>query len=334
MVLGPTFLGQNREIAETLFPARNSTTLSIFAGFGITFFFFAIGVKMDAALMVRPGRKAAVIGTSALLSTWVLSVAFAMILKMSLTMSSSLQKSLMLIASSQSLTAFPVIATLLSELKILNTDIGHLALSATMFCDLIGMSIVSVVMSVKESDPSDVVSFLLSVSCVVAFVAFNFIIIRPRLEKMFHPTLGTICIDEKYIALIFILVMVSAFVCEVIGQHFVFGALVFGLVVPDGPPLGAAISSRLDTLAAALFYPAYCAVSGLQTDVFTIDFQTLFVVGMIIAFGFVIKLIAVILPALCFDIPLKEAFVLGLILNARGINELVLFNVWKGSKVS
>ncbi|XWS56785.1 hypothetical protein CRYUN_Cryun09bG0115400 [Craigia yunnanensis] len=334
MVFGRSFLGHNRDIAETLFPVKSRTTFNLFAGFGIMFFLFTTGVKMDPVLMVRPGRKAAIIGSSAFIVTLVFSVAFALVLKTFLTMSTSLENSLLLIASSQSLTAFPVIGTLLAELKILNTDVGRLALSSSMFCDLIGISMVAVLLSVKQSDPSDGFSFLLSILSLIAFVVFHFLILGPRLVKMFYPTLGTKSVDEKSITFIFILVMVSAFLSEVIGQHFILGSLVLGLAVPDGPPLGAAISSRLDTLSAALFYPAYCAVSGLKTDIFTIDFQSFLIVGIIIAFSFVIKLIAVMLPAtLCFGVPLREAFVVGLILNAKGIIELIVFNLWKQDKM-
>ncbi|XVE52422.1 hypothetical protein DITRI_Ditri02bG0120800 [Diplodiscus trichospermus] len=334
MVFGPSFLGHNREIAETLFPARSIKAINIFAGFGIMFFLFATGVKMDPALMVRPGRKAAIIGSSALIVTSISSVALALVLKMFLTMSSNLEKSLLLLASSQSLTAFPIIFTLLTELKMLNTDVGRLALSSSMFCDLIGISTIALVLSIKQTTSSDVLGFLPSILSLIVLVASPFLFLGPRLGKMFYPTLETKSVDNKSIAFIFILLMVSAFLGEAIGQHFMLGPLVLGLAVPDGPPLGAAISSRLDSLAAALFYPAYCAVSGVQTDVFAIDFQSFSIVGIMVAFTFVIKLISVMLPALCFNLPLREAFVLGLILNARGIIELIVLNLWKNGEVS
>ncbi|XVF24198.1 hypothetical protein REPUB_Repub13aG0107000 [Reevesia pubescens] len=284
---------------------------------------------MDPSLMVRPGRKAAIIGSSALFVTLLFSVACASVLKTFLTMNTRLQNSLTLIAGSQCLTGFPVIAILLTELKILNTDVGRLALSSSMFCDLLGISIVAVFFSITQNKSGDLFDSLPSILSIVGFVAANFIILRPRLKKKFYQTLGPKSVDENSIAFIFILVMVSAFLSEVIGQHYIFGPLVLGLAVPEGPPLGAAISSRLETLAVGIFYPAYCAISGAQTVVFTLDFQSLYVVGIIVVVAFVIKLIAVMLPALCFNMPLKEAFVLGLVLNARGIIEVVTYNIWK-----
>ncbi|XP_022764455.1 cation/H(+) antiporter 15-like [Durio zibethinus] len=333
MIFGPSFIGHNRQIADNLFPKTSSTVINIFAGFGIIFFLFVTGVKTDPVLMVRPGRKAAIIGSSALIVTSVSSIALALVLKKFLTMNANLENSLVLIALSQCLTGFPVISTLLSELNILNTDIGQLALASSMFCDLIGICMVAVLFSLKQSESGVVFGLLPSLVSIVAFVASNFLILRPRLVKMFDPTLGTKIVDEKSISFIFTLVLVASFLSEVIGQHYIFGPLILGLAVPEGPPLGAAISSRLDTLATTFFYPAYCAVSGVKTDIFTINFQSLYIVGIVVVFAFVIKLIAVMLPALCFSVPLREAFVLGLVLNARGIVELTVYNLWKDDQL-
>lgn len=333
MMFGPSILGHSKEVADTVFPIRSRTIMDVFSGFGIMFFFFEVGVKIDPYLMVCPGRMPAVIGASALIITTGLSIGLAVFLKASVTMSTTLQNSLILVASSQSLTAFPVISTLLDELKIINTDVGRLALSSSMFCFLIGFSTSAIVLSIKQASSHHFYSFLPPFLSVVAFVATNFLILRPKLKKMFTQTTGPKSIDEKTIAFIFVLVMVSAFISEVIGQHYIFGPLLLGLAVPHGPPLGSAISARLASLGLAFFYPAYCAVTGLQTNVFDIDSETFYVIGIIIIFTFVIKLIAVILPALCFNLPIKEAVVLALILNARGIVELTFINLWKDGKV-
>ncbi|TYJ31109.1 hypothetical protein E1A91_A06G174900v1 [Gossypium mustelinum] len=332
MIFGPSILGHSQDVADTVFPIHSRAIMDVFSGFGIMFFFFEVGVKIDPYLMVCPGRMAAVIGASALIITTGLSIGLAVFLKTSVTMSTSLQNSLILVASSQSLTAFPVISTLLDELKIINTDVGRIALSSSMFSFLIGFSTTSILFSIKQANSHHIYSFLPPFLSVVAFVATNFLILRPKLKKMFTQAVGPKSIDEKTIASIFILVMVSAFISEVIGQHYIFGPLLLGLAVPDGPPLGAAISSKLASLGLAFFYPAYCAVTGLQTNVFDVDLETYYIIGIIIIFTLVVKLIAVILPALCFNLPIKEAVVLALILNARGIVELTFVNLWKDGK--
>ncbi|OMO75855.1 Cation/H+ exchanger [Corchorus olitorius] len=312
---------------------QSHVVLSTFAGFGIMYFLFVNGVKMDVGNMVRPGRKAAIIGLSSFFVTMGSSVGLAFILKKCLPMSSSLDKSLLLIASSQSLTGFPVIVTLLSELKILNTDVGRLALSVSMFCDLIGISIIATMFSINQSKPGDPFGFLPPFLSVVIFVAAIFMIVRPRLVKKYKHTMDTKAVDEKTIVFIFILVMVCGFVTDAIGQHFILGPLVLGLAVPDGPPLGAAISSKLDTLATAFLYPAFCAISGAKTNLLTIDLQSLLVTAILIFISSLVKLLAVMLSAMGMGLHFMEALVLGLILNAKGIVELTIYNLWFDDKL-
>jgi Kef-type K+ transport system membrane component KefB len=105
------------------------------------------------------------------------------------------------------------------------------------------------------------------------------------------------------------------------------------LVVPEGPPLGAAMVSKLDSLASGIFYPTYLAISGLRTNIFKIHFQASWVVGFIVFCGCMVKICAVMIPAIHNEMPLREAFVLGLIMNAKGISELMLYNLLLNTEV-
>lgn len=125
----------------------------------------------------------------------------------------------------------------------------------------------------------------------------------------------------------------SGFLSEIIGQHYFLGPLVLGLIVPDGPPLGATIVSKVETLASRLFYPTFLAVSGLQTNIFIIKIQGSWLVGIVLLFSCTVKFGAVLLPARYFNLLRGDALVLGLILNARGFMQLILFNFWKHSQV-
>lgn len=80
-------------------------------------------------------------------------------------------------------------------------------------------------------------------------------------------------------------------------------------------------------------YPIYLAVNGLQTDIFKIDLQSLWIVGLILMVAFVVKICAVMLPGYFYNLPMKQCCVIGLLLNGRGIAELTMYNMWIGSKV-
>lgn len=129
--------------------------------------------------------------------------------------------------------------------------------------------------------------------------------------------------DERYLLIIFTLLLAS-FLSEVIGQHFVLGPLVFDMAVPDGPPLGTPITTKIDSFAERLLYPTYCAISGLAKNTYSISLKNFVIVCSLVAFSFMAKILAVMLLAALFKIQMKDSFVLALILNAKGIVELFI----------
>ncbi|XP_057489408.1 cation/H(+) antiporter 15-like [Actinidia eriantha] len=151
-------------------------------------------------------------------------------------MDDSLANSLPLIAASQCLTAFPNIACLLAELKILNTDLGRLAISTSCFCDVMGISLMAVAFSIMETS-----NFLRSFCAILSTVA-----ILATIVYVFRAS--SLTLGEIYITAIFIVVLVASLVSEIVSQHYILGLLVLGLAVPEGPLLGAALVAKLDSL--------------------------------------------------------------------------------------
>lgn len=333
LVFGPSFLGHNRALGAKLFPLRGMVTFETVSRFGLMLFFFAIGVKMDPETMFHPERKAMEIGFSVFTLTLAIPSLLAFILAKYLPMDSNLAKSLPVIAASQSLTSFPVIACLLSELKILNTDIGRLALSSAMFCDVLGITLTVTVLTFVGDQTNTIIMPTLGIISTILFIACVLFVFRPAILWMRNRSKDGKSVKEVYIFGSLVLLLVTTFLCEGIGQHYVLGPLILGLVVPNGPPLGAALVSKVDTLATGLFYPTYLAVSGLQTNFYMVQLQGLLVVGIITFFACIIKVGAVMVTGYYTNMPRYEAFVLGLILNGKGIIQLTVFNLWRQNKV-
>ncbi|XP_038893026.1 cation/H(+) antiporter 15-like [Benincasa hispida] len=333
ILLGPSFLGQKDEIARTLFPERGNITLETFGTFGLMFFLFVMGVKIDATVMLRPGRQAMIVGLFVFLITLTLPLMFVFILKHSLPAEHHITNSLYLLALSQTLIGSPVIACLLTELKILNTDIGRLALSSSMFCDVLGMLTTVATLSYTENKKGNGQTPIYSLISSCALTAAMVYVFKPIILWMLKRFQERKLMQEIFIIWIFLLVLFAGFLSEIIGQHYFLGPLVLGLVVPDGPPLGATIVSKVETLASRLFYPTFLAVSGLQTNIFIIKIQASWVVGIVLLFSCTVKFGAVMLPARYINLLRGDALVLGLILNARGFLQLILFNFWKHGQV-
>nr|XP_027187918.1 cation/H(+) antiporter 15-like [Cicer arietinum] len=303
------------------------------AAFGVMFYFFIIGVKMDPASLLKHEKKAMTIGLSVFTFTMAIPTGLSMFMINHVSMNKSLSISLPLIALSQSFTAFVVIAILLTELKILNTDIGRLAMSAAMFCDIAGFILTTIIFALMQNKGGNIVTFTWIILSIVTLFVGIIYVMRPILIKISKKFCGEKLVREWFIICIYVFVLITGFFSEIIGQHYIMGPLLLGLAIPVGPPLGTNLITKMETLCYDFFYPTYLAISGLETNLFQIDCKTMWIVCTVVTVSVVVKIGAVILSGYYNNIPLKECFVIGLILNAKGISELVVYNLWKGNEI-
>ncbi|XP_047319597.1 cation/H(+) antiporter 15-like [Impatiens glandulifera] len=332
ILVGPSGLGYDKDVALALFPPRNTMVLDTIAAFGIMYFFFSIGVKMDVTMMFRPGKVVPVIGLSLILFTMSFSISLALIMKHYIPMDESLSRAITFYAGSQWLTALPNLVCLLTELKIANADLSRLALSIAMFNDMLGIAcIIGGIAFIESTSALQTAVIFLSTAAMIVIIVIAFrplvLWIRKRVVK---DDKG---VQEWHLVLLFVCVPVTALLTELVGQHYILGPLILGLLVPDGPPLASAIEAKLDLFITRLLYPTYLTVSGLNTNVFTIKGESAWILAVLTLFSCLIKTGSVMLPAYFVGIPLQEAFVLGLMLNARGVSELILYNFWNDSKL-
>ncbi|KAL6980774.1 hypothetical protein U1Q18_022412 [Sarracenia purpurea var. burkii] len=330
IIFGPSVLGNGNPIASALFPPKGVMVLETFAVFGLMFFFFQIGVKMDSGLMLRPTRIDMAIAVSITLSSLGLTTVLTILLKTYVPMNESLAKSLPVIAVSQCMSPFTNVVTLLTELKILNADLSRIACTTSMFCDVFSITLMTVGFAALRS-PNMLISIF---AIVVTVTILGAIVYAFRTTVMWihkHILKGN-PLREVHITTIFTAVLVGCLASEALGQHFLLGPLMLGLAVPEGPPLGAALAARLDSLISGLLYPTYLTVSGLKTDIFKIHLRSMGIILFVIVFASLVKIGTIQLMAQYKNLSSREAFVLGLMLNVKGICELVVYNLWKDSE--
>ncbi|XP_061375058.1 cation/H(+) antiporter 15-like [Gastrolobium bilobum] len=332
LIFGPSLFGHKKVLSNTLFPIKGAVVLETLATFGIMFFYFIYCVKIDIVTMLRTERQALAIGISVFSITLGIPTGFSFLLKKYVSMEKSLADSLTFIAVSQSLTAFVVISVLMAELKILNTDVGRLTMSAAMFADVFGFAATAIMFAVMQNSGGNILSILFTLLSVVMLFIVIIYVMRPVILWILERSKGK-PVDELHIVCIFVFVLISGFLSEFVGQHFIMGPLVLGLAVPEGPPLGTALITKMETVSVAFLYPIYLAVCGLETDIFKIRTRSLWVVSTIVLCACFMKIGAVILSGYYYKMPLKESCVIGILLNARGIAELSLYNIWRAGKV-
>ncbi|KAL0401133.1 UNVERIFIED_CONTAM: Cation/H(+) antiporter 15 [Sesamum latifolium] len=332
VMFGPSVLGHENVMGTALFPSRSLMTLETTATFGIVFFLFAIGVKMDIKRMVRPGRQALVLGISTMFITLFFSFSLATVLKSYVRMDDSLANALPFLGASQCITTFSNVSCLLIELKMASSDVGHIAASTSMLCDFISTAIIMVLAGIQQSG-FDPLKSACAVSSSILFVVFMVCIIRPIVKRIARGIPTRRPLQEQYVLFCFTGVLLSALVSEMLGQHFMLGPLVFGIVMPDGPPLGAPVISKLDLPIGKFLYPTFLTTSGLKTNIYKIHLRSLWIVAFLIFFSCLIKIGVVVLASRFLNIYFYDSVVIGLIMNGKGICELLMFNMWRNGGV-
>lgn len=333
MLLGPSCLGREGHIGSSIFPTWGISAIETFSTFGVMFFLFGLGVKMDPTMMLCPDRKSAIIAVLMLFPTLFLTIVVSLSLTINIPMDTTLAKSLAYIGGAQALTGFPVVSYLVTELRILNTDLGRLAISSSMFCDTINIFLSIIGTSLGEVEHGTAASagpVLLSAIALILALVF---LIKPAVLWIINKTPPGKPMAEINLMFVYVIVLLSGFVSECIGQHYILGPMFLGLLVPNGPPLGTAIENKADALVSGLLYPTFVSINGLQTDVFGIGFDSFWTIGVVVLVAFLVKFVAVLSGSLYVELTYREAIVLALIVNAKGLMELVIFSIYRNSEV-
>ncbi|KAM7260391.1 hypothetical protein ACFE04_016132 [Oxalis oulophora] len=334
LILGPSFLGYDTRFASKVFPIKDRTVLETLSVFGFMLFSFLIGVKIDPTLLFRSHKRALVIGVLGFVIPYAFSGLTTYILQNCLTLDPEVSKALPLVASVQSMSAFPVIACFLAEQQILNSEIGHLALSSSMVCDIWHWTLSTIHYLInfartKSIDKS--LGLFFSNLLLITIIVFA---IRPAALWAIHHTPEGKPVKEIYILVALVVVLVCGLLGEVVGLSAFAGCFLVGLVIPDGPPLGAALVERLDCFVSVMLMPIFFTIFGLKMNIFAIqNLKNVGVFMVIVIVAFIGKIIATATPPLFFRMPIRDALSLGLIMNSQGIIELALLSSWKETNV-
>ncbi|KAL8539815.1 hypothetical protein ACS0TY_001426 [Phlomoides rotata] len=331
IILGPSVLGRSSNFANTIFPLRSVMVLETMANVGLLYFLFLVGVEMDIGVIKRTGKRAIAIAISGMILPFLIGVAFAFILHHSVEFV-KLSTFILFLGVALSVTAFPVLARILAELKLLNTDIGRLAMSSALINDICAWILLAFAIALAENEAMSLASLWVILSSAV-FVVFCVYVIRPIIAWMIRRSPEGEAISEFYICLILTGVMISGFITDAIGTHSVFGAFVFGLVIPNGP-LGVTLIERLEDFVSGLLLPLFFAISGLKTDVSSITgVGTWALLAVVIILACAGKVAGTLLVTLYYKMPFQEGLTLGLLMNAKGLVEMIVLNVGKDQKV-
>ncbi|TKY60437.1 Cation/H(+) antiporter 15 [Spatholobus suberectus] len=332
ILLGPSVLGKNKTFSDAVFPQRSVILIETMSNVGILYFMFLVGVGMDASAIRRIGRKAVAIGVVGMILPFAFGTFFAFFfIKLSEEDSRS-SAYVLFLGVVLSVAAFPVLARILAELKLINTEIGRVALSSAIVNDVLSWVLLAISITMVENQKPSFSLLLIFLSS-AAFVAFNVFVVRPVILWIIRKTPEGEAFSDFYICMILSGVMISGLVTDAIGTHAVFGAFVFGLTIPNGP-LGLTLVERLEDFMSLLLLPLFFATSGLKTDLGLLKgFYTWAILIILVALSFIGKIVGTIAVAVYYQMSVREGAVVGLLMNTKGIIEVIVLNIGKDQQV-
>ena len=317
IVLGPSLLGLVwPEGVGYLFPTEIVGALKILAELGLVIFMFLIGLELDLPKLQGQGHKAVLISHASILLPLVLGSALGLWLHPRFGGDADRLGFVLFIGVAMAITAFPVLARVLQETGLYRTRVGVLTMTCAAVDDVTAWCVLAgVVALVKSSGFADTLS---TVALSLGFVVVMLGVLKPLLARMpVVPVWAALAIA-----------LAGAWTTEQIGIHAIFGAFLAGTAMPRGNGTQQEVKLRLETVTLALLLPVFFVVVGLATRIDLLDRAYLWGVTLaVIAVAIVGKWGGSMIAARITGERWRDANVIGILMNTRGLTELVILSV-------
>ncbi|MEU7568263.1 cation:proton antiporter [Streptomyces fradiae] len=331
VALGPSLLGLlPGDLPRLVFPPEVRPYLETLAQLGLVLFMFGVGYQLSLSHVRGVGKHIALVSFSSVALPFAMGAALAPLLypwldQDELTTRGVLAPALFL-GAAMSITAFPVLARIITERGLQKQRVGTVALVSAAIQDVIAWSVLAAVVAMVTV--SGLWSFGRTVGGAVLFVLVLVLVVRPALAWLLAPGRRWAGASTTVHVVLCAGLLTSAWITHELGLHAVFGAFLFGAVAPRGHIDATApeVPERIEQTS-LLLLPVFFTVTGLSVDLAGLGAQGLVMVLAIVAVACVGKFLGAAGAARLTGATGRESTVLGILLNARGLTELVVLNV-------
>ena len=326
LVLGPSVLGALWPAAGAfILPTSVAPSLSVVAQLGVVLYMFLVGLELNPDALRGQLRATVAISQTSIVVPFVLGWALAVYLYPRFSSEDVPFVSFALfLGIAMSITAFPVLARILSDLGMTRTPLGVVALTCAAIDDVTAWCLLALVVGVVQASAG---SALATIVLTLVFIAAMFIVVRPVVARLIRSA-GARETSRGVIALTIAAMLVSALITESIGVHAIFGAFLLGAVIPHDSRLAHALVGSLETLVTLLLLPAFFAFAGMRTEIGLLTGAGPWIAcGLIILVATVGKAAGTFVAARLTGMSSREAAGLGALMNTRGLMQLIVLNV-------
>jgi Kef-type K+ transport system membrane component KefB len=322
ILIGPTFLPES--ITRMVFTNGIKVPLAGLANVALVLFMFCVGMTLEHSLLRGKGRVAASVSIGSI------AVPFALGVLLALTIADGHQTTArwpfaLFLGAAMSVTAFPVLARILSDRNMIRIRIGGLALASAAFDDVTAWLLLALVVAIAGISAGSQLMILL----VVPYALVMLLVVRPLLRRLLTARQDNHGVTPGSMAIILIGLLISSYTTERIGIHFIFGAFLFGALMPrEGfEAMRALVVDRIDSINVMFLLPVFFITSGMRVDLSKLDARGLVELGLILLVAISGKFVGAYASARVQGVDARTSAAVATLMNTRGLTEIVFVTV-------
>jgi Kef-type K+ transport system membrane component KefB len=327
LVLGPSVLGAiSPNLQATFFPSDTLTAIGVVANLGLIFYMFLVGLEVDRGQLKGKVAQATAISNASVALPMLLGIAIALPLYKLVGPDKKFVAFALFMGVSMSITAFPVLARILAERRMIKRPVGALVIACAAIDDVTAWFLIALATTIAVS--GTVGEVIKTIALAVAFTLFMALIVRRLLQRMATAFDEVGRIPSGWFAAIIIGTLLSAYFTEEINIAFIFGGFIMGIIMPRHARLSEEITRRIDDFVVTLLLPIFFVYTGLRTNVGLLDRPELWLITLaLIGIAILGKLFGAAIAARVSGYDWRASAAIGTLMNTRGLTELIVLNL-------
>jgi Kef-type K+ transport system membrane component KefB len=325
--LGPSVLGRIApDVASYVLPLAVAPFLGVLAQVGVVIYMFLVGLELDFKQIRASGHATIVISHASIVAPFILGSALALILYPRLSTSDVPFTVFALFSGvSMAVTAFPVLARILTERGAHKSRLGVMALTCAAVDDVTAWCLLALVVGIAGTRMG---GGLITIGLSLVYIAAMIVLVRPGIQKLVALQERRGDMSKGVLAIVFVGMLLSALATEFIGIHAIFGAFVLGALVPHDSRVARELGAKLGDVVVVLLLPAFFAYTGLRTKVSLVSGPEQWALCVLIILTACLgKFGGSSIAARLSGLRWTDSAAIGILMNTRGLMELVVLNI-------
>jgi Kef-type K+ transport system membrane component KefB len=326
IALGPSLLGRVwPEASAYILPPSVAPALGIIAQVGVILYMFLVGLDLNSEPLKSRAHATIAISHASIITPFVMGAVLALWLFEPLAPAAgSFTSFALFMGVAMSITAFPVLARILTDREMEKTELGVVALSCAAIDDVTAWCLLAFVVGVTQAEVGGAVQ---TIVLAFVYIAAMLLVMRPIAVRYFgqeahkHP-------QRRMAVWVLVSLLISALAAEWIGIHAIFGAFLWGAIIPHDSDVARDFREKLEDIVKILLLPAFFAYTGMRTEIGLVTgWQAWLICGVIILVATLGKFGGTLVAGRATGLPWRMGISLGVLMNTRGLMELIVLNV-------